>query len=66
MRLRNAETMLWLIRGRLYPVDPVIGTALEAYVNGAPLPSAVSARLWRLVREAEAADQAVPSPASPR
>ena len=38
MRLRNAATMLWLIRGGSCPEDAVIGTALEAYVNGTPLP----------------------------
>lgn len=64
MRLGNAETMLWLIYGHPCPVDDLMAAALEAYVNGIPLPPAMTARLWQLVRAAETVARP-PSPTTP-
>lgn len=46
--------MLQLIYGHPHQADAAMGTALEAYVNGIPLPAHARARLWKMVREAEA------------
>lgn len=53
-RLRNAEYALWFIYGRLHDVDPEIGQALEAYVNGAALSNRSHAKIWQLLRQAPA------------
>ena len=49
-RLRNAQTVLLLIYGRLHGVDPDLGKALEAYVNGASLSPSFSARIRQLIK----------------